>query len=141
LFCLLTPKPEASQIPARKTPELRESPAKLKDFIFKSLDDDKGEEIEIIDLKQQSSLADFIVIATGRSSRQVAAMADKLVDRLAEAGVKDVRVEGQRSGDWVIVDAGDVVVHLFRPEVRAFYNIERMWRSAPLFEVAASTSA
>lgn len=113
----------------------------LKDFILKSLDDDKGEEIEVIDLKQQSSLADYIVVASGRSSRQVSAMADKLIDRLSEVGVKDVRVEGQRQGDWVVVDAADVVVHIFRPEVRAFYNIERMWRSAPMFEVASTTQS
>lgn len=65
-------------------------------------------------------------------------MADKLVDDMAAQGIKDVRVEGQRHGDWVVVDAGDIIVHLFRPEVRAFYNIEKMWRAGPLFEVAGN---
>lgn len=125
------------EIPARKKPDLHNSPEDLKDFIAKSLDDDKGEEIEVIDLQGHSSIADYIIVATGRSSRQVSAMAEKLMDRLALEGVKQTRAEGMRNGDWVIVDAGDVIVHLFRPEVREFYNIEKMWRSAPIFEVAS----
>jgi ribosome-associated protein len=103
--------------------------------VAKSLDADKAEEIEIIDLKNQSSLADYIVVATGTSSRHVSALADKLVDKLSEAGLKNLRTEGARQGDWVIVDAGDIIVHLFRPEVRDFYNLEKMWRSAPMFEL------
>lgn len=104
----------------------------LKDLVFSSLDTDKAEDIEIIDIQNQSSLADYMVVASGRSSRQVAALADKLVERLHQAGVKDVRIEGQRQGDWVVVDAIDIIIHLFRPEVRAFYNIEKMWRAGGL---------
>lgn len=107
------------------------SPDQLKALVAKSLDDDKAENIEIIDLSAHSSLADFMIVASGRSSRQVSALAEKLVERLSEAGHKGLRTEGMRSGDWVVVDAGDVIVHLFRPEVREFYNIEKMWRSAP----------
>lgn len=79
-----------------------------------------------IDLKGKTSLADFMVIATGRSTRQVTSMAKKLCDSLAKEGVK-TRIEGQDTGDWVIVDAGDVIVHFFRPEVREFYNLEKLW--------------
>lgn len=95
----------------------------------------------MIDLQGQSSIADYIVVASGRSARQVSAMADKLAERLNRAGLKDVRIEGARQGDWVVVDAGDVIVHLFRPEVRAFYNIEKMWRAGPLLELASVTGA
>lgn len=86
----------------------------------------------MISLEGHSALADYMIVASGRSSRQVAALADKLVDRLAEVGIKNTRVEGARQGDWVVVDAGDVIVHIFRPEVREFYNIEKMWRAMPL---------
>lgn len=128
------------QILVPVTPEVLNSPKELCDFVFRSLDDDKGEEIEVIDLQGQSSLADYIVVATGRSARQVSAMADKLMERLNRAGMKDIRIEGARHGDWVVVDAGDVIVHLFRPEVRAFYNIEKMWRAGPLLELATSNA-
>ena len=75
----------------------------------------------------KTSIADHMVIANGRSQRQVAAIAEHLVERLSKAGFKKVRVEGKRQADWVLIDCGDVVVHLFRPEVRAFYNLEKMW--------------
>lgn len=104
----------------------------MKDLIVKTLDADKAEEIEVIALPPQSALADYMIIASGRSSRQVSALADKVTDRATELGIKDVRVEGGRNGDWVVVDLGDIIVHLFRPEVREFYNIEKMWRAAPL---------
>jgi ribosome-associated protein len=103
-------------------------PADLKDLIIASLDDDKAMDIETIDLNGQSSLADYMVIASGTSSRQVARMADKLSERLHARGMKDLRIEGASQGDWVVLDAGDVIVHLFRPEVREFYNIEKMWK-------------
>lgn len=72
-------------------------------------------------------MADFMVIASGRSQRQVAAMAEHLRVKLKEQGVRDVGLEGQRAGDWVLIDGGDVIVHLFRPDVRSFYNLEKMW--------------
>ncbi len=92
-----------------------------------SLDSDKAEEIVTIDLEGKSTIADFMVVASGRSSRQVGAMADHLLRRLKEDGHGSAPVEGLQQCDWVLIDAGDVVVHLFRPEVRSFYNIEKMW--------------
>lgn len=92
-----------------------------------SLEDDKAEDEVVIDLSGKSTLADYIVIASGRSQRQVGAMADHLIEKLKKAGVKSVAVEGQPQCDWVLVDAGDIVVHLFRPEVREFYKLEKLW--------------
>lgn len=101
-------------------------------LIEQSLDDDKGEDIVVIDLHGKSDIADFMVIASGRSTRQVAAMAEHLRDRIKQAGHGAPRVEGLTQGDWVLVDAGDVIVHLFRPEVRSFYNLEKMWQAEPV---------
>jgi ribosome-associated protein len=98
----------------------------LVETVIGSLDDDKAEEITTIDLRGRSSIADHMIIATGRSQRQVGAMADHLTEKLKQLGL-GVSVEGQAQGDWVLIDAGDVIVHLFRPEVRSFYNLERMW--------------
>lgn len=95
--------------------------------ILKSLDDDKAEEIVTIDLTGRSSLCDAIVVASGRSQRHVASTAEHLARRLKEAGHGTARVEGLPQGDWVLVDAGDVIIHLFRPEVRAYYDLENMW--------------
>ena len=95
--------------------------------VLASLEDDKAEEILAIDIRGKSSFADMLVIASGRSARHVGALADHVMRKLKDAGVKDVRVEGMPQADWVLVDAGDVVVHLFRPEVRSFYNIEKIW--------------
>lgn len=103
------------------------SPEALKALVLESLDADKAEEIDTIDLSGQTALADYMVIASGRSSRQVGALAEKLQDRLKAHGYNDVRIEGREQCNWVIVDAGDVIIHLFRPEVRAFYNLEGMW--------------
>ena len=97
----------------------------------KSLDDDKADDIVAIDLANKSSIGDHMVIATGRSARQVAAMADHLVSKLKDKGVKHVSVEGLRQGYWALIDAGDVIVHLFRPEVRDFYGLEKMWGAQP----------
>jgi len=99
-------------------------------LITAKLDEDKSEEIVSIDLRGKTAIADFMVIASGRSQRHVGAIADHLLEALKAAGVKGVRVEGQPACDWVLIDAGDVIVHIFQPEVRTFYNIEKMW-SAP----------
>ena len=99
----------------------------LLDRILTSLDDDKAENIVTIDLEGRSALCDAAVIASGRSSRHVAAMAEHLSRRLKEAGYGTRPVNGQGQGDWVLVDAGDVIVHLFRPEVRDYYDLEGMW--------------
>ena len=103
------------------------SPAKLHELVLAQLDDDQAQEVVSIDLEGKSSVADHMVIASGRSTRQVAAMAQKLAEKVKQAGFGPVRVEGLPAADWVLIDAGDVVVHLFRPEVRSFYNLERMW--------------
>ncbi len=92
-----------------------------------SLDDDKAQDVVVIDLSGKSDIADFLVVASGTSGRQVVAIAEHLRERLKQAGVKGIHVEGLSQGDWVLVDGGDVIVHLFRPEVRTFYNIEKMW--------------
>jgi ribosome-associated protein len=99
----------------------------LLDRINTSLEDDKAEDIVAIPLRGKSSMADHMVICSGRSSRQVAAIAEKLTDRLKqELGIL-CKVEGKDQGDWVLIDAGDVIVHVFRPEVREFYQLEKMW--------------
>ena len=99
-------------------------------LILQELDDDKAEEITTIDLAGKSDIADAMVIASGRSQRHVSAMADKVLRRLKETGFGAARCEGQPACDWVLIDAGDVIVHLFRPEVRSFYNLERVWSEA-----------
>ena len=96
-------------------------------LVMAQLDDDQAQEIVSIPLEGKSSIADHMVIASGRSTRQVAAMAQKLAEKIKHAGFGHARVEGLPAADWVLIDAGDVVVHLFRPEVRTFYNLERMW--------------
>src|SRR5690606_21098874 len=96
-------------------------------LILDQLDEDQAQDVVSIALGGKSSIADHMVIASGRSTRQVGAMAMKLAERLKKAGHGSPRVEGLPAADWVLIDAGDVVVHLFRPEVRSFYNLERMW--------------
>lgn len=96
-------------------------------LVLKSVDDDKAEEIVQIDLRGRSDVADYMVICSGRSSRQVAAISEKLADRLKQDMKLHVRMEGRETGDWVLIDAGDVIVHVFRPEVREFYQLEKMW--------------
>ena len=101
--------------------------AELKDFISAALDGDKAHNIISIDLKGKTAIADFMLIATGTSSRHVAGMAQKLRDKLSTDLKIKARLEGLEAGDWVIVDAGDVIVHLFREEVRKLYNLEKLW--------------
>lgn len=109
----------------------------LHDLVLAQLEDDQAIEIVSIPLEGKSSVADYMVIASGRSTRQVAAMAQKLAEKVKQNGHGPARIEGLPSADWVLIDAGDVVVHLFRPEVRSFYNLERMW-SFESGEAAAS---
>ncbi|MBL4839765.1 MAG: ribosome silencing factor [Thalassospira sp.] len=103
------------------------TPGELLALIQSTLEDDKAEDLVTINLIDKTSLADHMIIATGSSSRRVASMAEHIVEKLKEAGQGRAQAEGKEQGDWVLVDAGDVIVHLFRPEVRAFYNIEQMW--------------
>ena len=95
--------------------------------VRQSLDDNKAEDVIVIDLKDKSAFADYMVIASGRSTRQVVAIAENLADKLKQSGRGYTPVEGKQTGDWVLVDAGDVVVHVFRPEARSFYALEKMW--------------
>ena len=99
-------------------------------LVLARIDALKAEDTVTIDLAGKSSIADFMVVTSGRSNRQVGAVADHLVKDLAAAGVRGVRVEGMPHCDWVLIDAGDVIVHVFRPEVRAFYDLEKMWAHA-----------
>jgi ribosome-associated protein len=96
-------------------------------IVLARLEDMKAEDNVTIDLTDKSSIGDYMVVTTGRSQRHVGAVADDLVKELHNAGVRGVRVEGMRQGNWVLIDAGDVIVHVFRPEVREFYNLEKMW--------------
>ena len=99
----------------------------LHKLVMQSLDDDQAVEVVTIPLAGKSAIADHMVIASGRSSRQVASMATKLADKIKQQFGRIVRIEGLPVADWVLIDADDVIVHLFRPEVRTFYNLERMW--------------
>lgn len=96
-------------------------------MVEKSLDADKAENIVHVDLADKSAIADFMVIATGRNTRQLAAMAQHVAEKLSKAGVKSINIEGLSQGDWVLVDGGDIIVHLFRPEIRTLYGLEKMW--------------
>ena len=94
---------------------------------LRSLDEAKAEGLVSIDITGKSPMGDYMVVASGRSHRHVGAIADRLLGDLRDAGVRHVHVEGLRALDWVLIDTGDVIVHVFRPDVRAFYNIEKMW--------------
>lgn len=115
------PRPETGQ---RKQPVDVDA---LHALVMQSLDDDQAVELISIPLTGKSTIADHMVIASGKSTRQVAAMANKLAERIKRQFGKSVRIEGLPAADWVLIDADDVIVHLFRPEVRSFYNLERMW--------------
>ena len=96
--------------------------------VLKSLDEDKGEDIVQINLRGKSEIGDYMVIASGRSTRQVAAMAEKLSERIKHDFGIVSKTEGKDTGDWVLIDTGDIIVHIFRPEVREFYQLEKMWQ-------------
>jgi ribosome-associated protein len=121
----LTVQPAAAAAPsASRVPVDVEE---LHALVLQSLDDDQAQEVVTIPLAGKSNIADHMVIGSGRSTRQVASMAAKLADRIKQKFGRNVRVEGLPAADWVLIDADDVIVHLFRPEVRNFYNLERMW--------------
>lgn len=118
-----TAAPKAAKTAKAKTPPQPSLTERIKTWI----DADKGEEIVTIDLAGKSAMADAMIVASGRSSRHVAAMAEHVVENLKKSGAKVARAEGMARGDWVLIDAGDVIVHLFRPEVRKFYALEKLW--------------
>jgi ribosome-associated protein len=102
--------------------------------VLASLEDSKAENIVSIDIQGKSVLGDYMVVASGRSHRHVAAVAEQLLKALKEAGLGQARVEGLASADWVLIDSGDIIVHVFRPEIREFYNLEKMWKAPDLEE-------
>ncbi len=118
----------AGNVPQHGAPHGKAGGKALLASILSSLEDDKAEEIVTIDLAGKSTIADHMVICSGRSSRQVGAIAEKLVDRLKQEFGTPCKVEGKEAGDWVLIDTGDVIVHVFRPEVRDFYQLEKMWQ-------------
>jgi ribosome-associated protein len=126
------PRPIAANDPADEPASV----AALHELVLRSLDDDQAQETVSIPLQGKSSIADYMVIASGRSTRQVATMAQKLAERIKQQTGRIARIEGLPAADWVLIDAGDVIVHLFRPEVRSFYNLERMWGFADTPAVA-----
>ncbi len=109
----------------------RPAPQDMHATILSSLDNSKAVDVVSIDLAGKSSIADFMVIAAGTSVRHVGAISDNLLKKLKGAGVKGVSVEGRNNSDWVLIDAGDIIVHLFRVEVRLFYNLEKLWADMP----------
>jgi ribosome-associated protein len=117
--------------PAGEASEDDQGVKALESLILNRLDDEKAQDVVFIDLKDKSSIADGMIVASGRSHRHVGAMADHLLRTLKDGGYGKARVEGLPHCDWVLIDAGDVIVHLFRPEVRAFYNIEKIWSVEP----------
>lgn len=118
-----------ADIPAR-TESGTDAAARALELVLASLEDSKAEDIVSIDIAGKSALGDHMVVASGRSNRHVTAICEHLISDLKDEGFGNARVEGLDAGDWVLIDTGDVIVHVFRPEIRAFYNIERMW-SAP----------
>ena len=122
-------RPLSTTVPSASTPTATaaETSEDTLARVLASLDDDKAEDIVSIDLRGRSAMADHMVIASGRSARQVGPIAEKLVERLKQATGRTARVEGKDTGDWVLIDTDDVIVHVFRPEVREFYQLEKMW--------------
>jgi ribosome-associated protein len=123
-----TAKPAPEKVSAEAAPASPD-PLELARVVAQQLEDDKAENILSIPLTGKSPMADAMIVASGRSARHVSALADHVARKLKEAGVAQVRIEGLPNADWVLIDAGDVIVHIFRPEVREFYNLERIWAS------------
>jgi ribosome-associated protein len=117
------PEPVSKRVDANKRPGVKDT----LNLILARLDDIKAEDTVTIDLTGKTSIADIMVVTSGRSNRHVGAVADRVIEGLKAAGIRDVHVEGMPHCDWVLIDAGDVIVHVFRPEVRAFYSLEKMW--------------
>ena len=117
-----------------KSPERgADAAARALELVLASLEDSKAEDIVSIDIAGKSALGDYMVVVSGRSNRHVMAIADHLISDLKDEGLGNARVEGLEAGDWVLIDTGDIIIHVFRPEIREFYNIERMW-AAPEIE-------
>jgi ribosome-associated protein len=117
--------PRVARMSAAAAPDY--SPEQVLAAVLASFEDDKAEEVVQIDLRGKSDVADYMVICSGRSSRQVASISEKLADKLRQQFGVAAKMEGKETGDWVLIDGGDVIVHVFRPEVRDFYQLEKMW--------------
>ena len=117
-----------------------DSPEKRLALISGCLDTDKAEDLAIYDLRDKTPMADYMIVATGRSSTHIKALANKIVERCKEFNIKRVKAEGQAQGDWVLIDAGDVIVHLFRQEVRSFYDLDKLWQECAVENKKAYTS-
>ncbi|MBW9114219.1 ribosome silencing factor [Rhizobium cauense] len=118
-----------------KSPERgADAAARALHAVLTSLEDSKAEDIVTIDIAGKSALGDFMVVVSGRSSRHVLAISDHLLTDLKDEGFGSARVEGQEGGDWILIDTGDIIVHVFRPEIREFYNIEKMWAAPDMDE-------
>jgi ribosome-associated protein len=134
-----TAKKAASKFTARKKTKKAASPKpsaaasknKVLNLILAKLDEDQAANTIQIDLHNKSTIADYMVVTSGRSNRHVNAIADHVIESLHKSGAPRVRVEGMPNCDWVLIDAGDVILHIFRPEVRSFYNLEKMWARGP----------
>ena len=126
---VLAERVEAADAAGKNIPSMS-----MLDLVLNSLQDDKAEDIVTIELQGKSQIADYMVVASGRSTRQVSAIAEKLSDRLKQNMGVIARIEGKAAGDWVLLDTGDIIVHVFRPEVREFYQLEKMWLSTPSAE-------
>jgi len=111
----------------------------LSDLVLATLEENSAQDTITIDISEKSSVADFMIVSSGRSNRHVNALADYVMRALKAEGLKDLGIEGLDASDWVLIDAGDVILHIFRPEVRAFYNLEKIW-SVPLPESLQSAS-
>lgn len=124
-----TSKPQNSKAPVAKGAKSTKlkSFQKLSKIAIAALEDAKAEDIVRLELDGKVAVADEMIVASGRSNIHVSSVADKLVETLKENGFSDLRVEGQQHCDWVLIDAGDVIIHVFRPEVRSFYNLEKLW--------------
>lgn len=123
----------APKKPAAKTPKAKpeSASAALAKKIVTILDTNKAEDIVNMAIGDKCSFADFMIVASGRAPRHVMALADYVADHLKKIGLPPLSVEGKETGDWVLIDAGDIIVHIFRPEIRQFYNIEKMWAIPP----------
>ena len=126
-----TPNVPMQDRPATVTATDNPESKALSDFIQSVLDENSANDVIEIDIRGKSSIADYLLVASGRSNRHVSALADYVQRGLKERGMKNLGVEGQEASDWVLIDAGDVILHIFRPEVRVFYNLEKIW-SVPL---------
>ena len=121
---------------AKKTKSSKQKERPLATLVSTALDDLKGQQITVLDVRHLTSVTDTMVVASGRSDRHVRALADTVVEQCAKAGVRPIGVEGQKSGEWVLVDLGDVVVHVMLPRVREFYSLEKLWGLGDRAEVA-----